>query len=537
MVIKYPHLVLSGILCGIGLLISDVWFLSIVGLLPFIHFLYRGSPENAWIIFKGVALFGVVYVATALIWFWHVLPLDWLGSGSIASSAIVFFSWGIVALSLGVTFGIFSIVFLILRQNNPSDVLLFSALFVLTQYLQMWVFTFVTWGTSSLLGAHFSAVFLGYALASFSPLLQLASIGGIYLLTFTAVLFALLFYYLLLHNRRWRAFVFSSTIALAIFLTVTDHREPLTRTAADPEAGFLRVALISTSFSPDIPQSEADKAFRRNEQLRVVHTWMKEHDAPDLLVFPETADVFPQGAADVESLQRSVFGTTSIAIIDSTLVTRDVDNVQRMYFWRSSPSEIPRTYDKLFLVPQGEYEPWFASVPMRLFDASRISSDTRHSRTTLMRGEAQTIFSHDKATIGALFCSEILSPTLYRELVDNGASILVNASSLAGFHGSPLVDSFVLTIAKVRAVENNRFLAIAAHEAPASIISARGEVIARSTSGVTSILSSDVPLIYAKTIYTQTGDLVLVLPALFVLPYLYMRYVHRNPSSGLHAQR
>lgn len=523
MEIKYPHLVVSGIVCALGILVSDIWFLSIVGLLPLFHYISWRSWEKTWGIFKDTSLFGIAYVGTVLIWFWNVLPLDWLGSGPIAGAAVVFFSWGIIALSLGLVFGGFGVIFVLLRSRSMWDVPLFSSLFVIAQYLQMWVFALITWSPESLLGPHFSASFIGYSLASFSPLLQLASLGGIYLLSFTVALLAGFFYFAILYRKSARIYVFTSAIGLILVLTFLDHQHPFVQRAHAPEEQMLNVALVSTNFSPDIPVSEEDRAMRRAAQIGALQAWAKENKTPDLLVFPETADVFPNGAKDVFSFQRNTFGTTSVAIIDSNLATKGVVKVQRMFFWSGPQAILEGTYDKMFLVPQGEYTPWLAETPIQAFDTARDSPDTSLSRTVLARGNSLSIFLLKDTNVGPLFCSDILSPFLYRNLAESGASIFVNASSLTAFHGSSLVDSFVVATAKVRAVENGRFLAIASHGGPASIISDRGTILARSGSREAEVLSYDVPLRFGSTLYVRFGPWILWLSIFIVLLGLAMR--------------
>ena len=114
------------------------------------------------------------------------------------------------------------------------------------------------------------------------------------------------------------------------------------------------------------------------------------------------------------------------------------------------------------------------------------------------------------------FCDEVMSPELFRTQVADGAQILVNMSSLSWFHGSVSMYDQMLRIAKVRAVENGRFLVQSGNMAPAFILNQYGDVVRESVWGHRQVVLYDVPARTNMTPYVLFGHWFIVLCCLMI---------------------
>ncbi len=496
---KLVRIIFSGIVSALGLFVPAGWVVSCFGVALFAHELYKAKTVVRAV--QCGALFGVVYVAGSLIWFWNVLPLDWLGASAVSGVFLTGGSWLAVSIGLGIVYAGLAALFFYMQNGTWRDTFLLPALWVLGEYVQAYAFWLVTWNTESLFGAHFSGTYIGYALASSPLLLQFASFGGIYLLSFIVV-GAGMGTYLLLRNietMRWRT-VFTSVcvctgIALTIYpISVLNYRD----------AETVRVALVATSYEQDIPLSVKESAERKQSVIDAIAEWRAAGNTADILLFPEGGRGTELTNEEARVLStRTLNGRT--AIIDSGIVSEGEVFFERA-FVRDSSGEVTDTYDKLFLVPQGEYTPWLASVVLRIPGASFLRENISRAERSYARGHLLSTINMQTARVGLLFCSDILSPSLYRTLARDGAEVFFNASSLAALHGSPVANRVFLQIARVRAVENGRFLAISSYEAPASVISEQGVILSQTPEepGVT-VLSYDVPRRNEKTPYVRFG--------------------------------
>lgn len=506
--------IVAALVLPIGLYIPGLWFASILGFIPLsyaLSLIRRTQLRNTFL--TGWA-FGSVYSGGTVIWFWHTLPLDWLGlSNSFAGALFVFIHWGIVAIVTGLFFGLFAILFVRLRNGSVIDSVIGACLWTLVQYAQLWGFAFLTAGEGSLLGAHFSPFLLGYAAAWFSPLLQFASIGGVYVLTFLLALFGFLFSWSILSHTAPRRTVAALSLGVLVGLTVLDQLYFLVNAPSAPTGQTATIAIVSTDFETTAKSPE-ERLARGAKLNNVVREWASQNTPPDLLIFPEGAIFFETSGQTPEQFRREVFGDAPVSIVDSAPYTNQKNQRSiRMYVY-GPDSQLVTTYDKMFLVPQGEYLPYASQSFPRLLGGEQFEKNMKlyHIFT---RGDSVEVADIGSIRIGGLFCADILSPRLYRETAEKSANLLINPASQSLFHGSRTVETHILAMAKVRAVENNRYFAMAGNSFISTIIAPNGELVAE-TRGM-SVLAAPVRLIEEKTLYTRVGEGIIFLPAVYIL--------------------
>jgi len=118
------------------------------------------------------------------------------------------------------------------------------------------------------------------------------------------------------------------------------------------------------------------------------------------------------------------------------------------------------------------------------------------------------------------------SPDLYRKITLKGSNVLINVASQSIFKGNQILYNQTRSIAKIRAVENNRYFIQAGNFISSSIIDNKGNVIAVSDDN-NSLLHGKILLIKDKTLYNLFGDWILIFSLLVVI-YLFFSCLKRN---------
>ena len=172
-------------------------------------------------------------------------------------------------------------------------------------------------------------------------------------------------------------------------------------------------------------------------------------------------------------------------------------------FLFSPKGVIEEQYDKIHLLPFGEYLPYRDKFPW----PERIASKADY----FIPGNKHTIFNLDGAKFSVLICWESLFPELARESVKEGAQFLVNMSNEAWF-GETAAPYQFLSMNVFRAVENRVYLIRSVNTGISCFIDASGEIIGAVRKGekeifVEGYLTKEISLSREKTFYTVYGDL------------------------------
>jgi len=123
-------------------------------------------------------------------------------------------------------------------------------------------------------------------------------------------------------------------------------------------------------------------------------------------------------------------------------------------------------YDKIDLVPFGEY------VPKAFSWVNRVTQETGD----FVPGTEVKVLNAGPNRMGVFICYEAAFPELVRQFTAQGANVLVNLSN-DGYFGHSEARAQHLAIARMRAVENRRFLIRATNDGFSAVIDPAGRVI------------------------------------------------------------
>jgi len=160
-------------------------------------------------------------------------------------------------------------------------------------------------------------------------------------------------------------------------------------------------------------------------------------------------------------------------------------------------------YDKIHLLPFGEYLPYREIIPWSYIKVPDVGS--------YMPGEEFTIFRHPSFRFGVTICWEDIFPELVRRLVKGGAQFIINITNEAWFGRTAAPYQFV-SMSVFRAVENRLYVLRCANTGVSCFIDPYGRVIDRVIDNrgqdifVRGVLTRSIVPMESKTIYTRYGD-------------------------------
>jgi apolipoprotein N-acyltransferase len=154
-------------------------------------------------------------------------------------------------------------------------------------------------------------------------------------------------------------------------------------------------------------------------------------------------------------------------------------------------------YDKVHLVPFGEYVPFHNLLGF-------VSKLTREVGN-YSRGTERKVFDLNGTRAGVLICYESVFPNEVREFTANGAQVLINISDdlWYGETGAPFQH---LQMARMRAVENHRWLLLATNNGTTASIDPFGRIVKQAERNVRTALVVPFAPQNESTFYSRNGD-------------------------------
>ena len=163
----------------------------------------------------------------------------------------------------------------------------------------------------------------------------------------------------------------------------------------------------------------------------------------------------------------------------------------------SSSGQAEATYDKIHLVPFGEYVPWPA--------LRRYVSALEQIPEDGIPGAAPVVFDVNGAKIGTVICFESTYPRHVREFVEDGAEVIVVTTNNASFRRSPAARQHV-QMSALRAVEEGRWVLHDAISGITAAIAPDGRIVERTELFEEAVVRREVELAGARTVYGRFGE-------------------------------
>jgi apolipoprotein N-acyltransferase len=349
---------------------------------------------------------------------------------------------------------------------------------------------------------------LGYAQHQNAALLPLASLTGVYGLSFVSVLGGASL------TRLARARRADAATATGLALVAFAHAGGLALGAFD-DAGLprLRVAVLQGNIDQGVKWSPAwvRQTFEIYEEL----TRRAAAQGARVIVWPETAmpGAIEPGQESEARLARLARESGAALVVGAVGLERGPGptllGVTDSAFVFEASGALVHRYDKSHLVPFGEYVP-LQDLLGRVFKAvARGIAEVGVTPGVEPRALAFAVpGARAELTAGVPICYELLFPDLMRRFVRDGAQLLFAITNDAWYGRTGAPYQF-LAITALRSAETRVWTARAANTGVSAIIDARGRVLRRTRIFERDLLVEDVTLRPAPrggSFYARHGD-------------------------------
>jgi apolipoprotein N-acyltransferase len=221
---------------------------------------------------------------------------------------------------------------------------------------------------------------------------------------------------------------------------------------------------------------------------------------PPLLVWPEEPAPFyfnrdPIFKTAVEQMARESNAYVIVGTV--TFQGEGTSHPKNSAVVLSPDNRVLLQYDKIHLVPFGEYVPWWAFPG----EVGRITSEVG----VFVPGNSIRVAKTPEGSIGIFICYEAIFPQLVRKVTAAGAGVLVNISD-DGWFGDSSAPYQHFEMARFRAIENGRFLLRATNNGITAIVDPYGRVQDEIPRHREMILTGSFRYLTGETFYTGHGD-------------------------------
>jgi apolipoprotein N-acyltransferase len=225
---------------------------------------------------------------------------------------------------------------------------------------------------------------------------------------------------------------------------------------------------------------------------------------PDLMVWPEspapfytTDPIFREAVSNIARKAQTWVLAGSVGTSNAGQSSQRVTQSYNSAALVNPRGEWVSRYDKMHLVPFGEYVP-FKSIFGFAGGLSKEVGD-------FSPGESRAPLQGDGNSLGIFICYESIFPDEVRQLAANGAQVLVNISN-DGWYGDSGAYAQHLKQARMRAVENNRWLLRDTNTGVTASIDPYGRIVASAPRKIRTAVDAPYAVSNVTTFYSRHGD-------------------------------
>jgi apolipoprotein N-acyltransferase len=429
-----------------------------------------GAFATGWSFAFGYFLLGLYWIAASMFVdikeFWWAVPLAVAG----------------LPAACGMYYGIAAAVARRVGLQGAAGVLSFALIWFLADYARGHVLTGFPWNIE------------GYAWSDFLPMLQVASLTGVYGLTLLTLLLAVVPLLLLDGGKVSRA-VGVAVVVLTFFAVVWGGA----RLAAAP---FAPTSMRLRIVQPNVGQAHKWDVSKRdvNFQQLLDMTSAPTDKKPALVIWPETASTYYL-EEDIDHRRAVAASLPEGSIVLTGVIRRYLTNDGVLHYGNSliaidRSGRIAVNYDKVHLVPFGEYIPFRSIFPGRTLVNLGVDFTAGPGLRTL-HIDGLPAFS-------PLVCYEAIFPGEVARR-DDRPQLLINVTN-DGWYGNTAGPYQHFAAAQMRAIEEGLPLVRSANTGISGVVDAYGRVVVALGLGKTGSIDTDLPSALSPTLFVRYGD-------------------------------
>jgi apolipoprotein N-acyltransferase len=446
----------------------------------------------------------------------------------------------LLVLYLALYFGVFGLIITSYQLPATSyQLLLIPSTWVILEYLRSRLFTGFGWGL------------LGYSQYLNLSIIQIADITGVWGVSFLVMMTNTFIYGLVsgvsCHMHKKERILLPATCCLLpiflIFLTLVYGYYKLYLPPAPCDLRPVRVSVIQGNIPQELKWQRYSQEFILDRYIKISEE--ATFDKPDLVIWPEAAVPGFLLNREDDWIFQNVFNLAKK--LKTNLLIGSVVKEDSGYFNSAilidPEGKIIRRYNKLHLVPFGEYIPLRKMlvfletvVPIGDFTAGKDYTIFKIPNPNITKSQLNPpakAGSQIPNSFSVLICFEDLFPELSRRFTEKGAGFLVNITNDAWFGetSSPLQH---VGLSVFRALENRRPLIRAANTGVSCFIAPSGKIgslITDQRGKAIFVTGYATGVVYANdslTIYTRYGDIVVLICLILVVCGIIYKYATSN---------
>lgn len=304
------------------------------------------------------------------------------------------------------------------------------------------------------------------------------------------------------------SFVFammSAAVALALLRRPRKQLAPLLALGllflAPPLPDFERGNEIAVTVQPNVPQDAPrwtpDMARELVNRMAVLSLeGALQHKGARLLLWPESpAPFYFEHDSYFREQAQKLARDTKLFFLFGDVAFGPTDRPSNASRLLNSRGEMVARYDKMNLVPFGEFVPWpFTFV-------NRITQEAGD----FVPGEKLVVMPMGIHELGVFICYESAFPHFVREFARAGADVLVNLTN-DGYFGRTAARQQHLQLARMRAVENRRWVLRPTNDGVTASIDPAGRIVDRLPPYEQLSGKLQYKFIREQSFYTRFGD-------------------------------
>ncbi|GAB6072341.1 apolipoprotein N-acyltransferase [Venenivibrio stagnispumantis] len=466
--------ILSGAFLSVSLPNFFIPFAFLIGFYLFFDNLYKYSTKKALIY---SFLTGLIF--SFLSFYWIIYAINYYGKINILISSILFIIFSIAySLYSFVLFGFIQKI--IFNRYGIIGIFLSPFIWVFMEiFREFFPFNGFPWNLS------------GYMLSYINPVAQIASITSIYGVSFLVLFFSSSFFYFI--KCRTKKSLSVIVLNIFIFVIIFIYGEFRINNYQDNGKPY-KIAILQGNISEELklnPTVEINKSII-DKYINLFK--QAERFNPDLVVMPESAiPIFPFVDTPLKEYFFKNIENIKIPFIsgfDNLLLNEygDIDKIYNSLILYYENKNIKGIYNKIKLVPFGEYNPFNIGFIKELFPYLQ-GYDFR-------QGDKQNIITFKDLKIASLICFEAIFPIYVSDFGD--FNLIVNITN-DGWFGRTSAPFQHFEMSRIRAIENGTYLVRAANTGISAIINPVGKPVAISKLYTDEIIVGN---IYSKPVKT-----------------------------------
>lgn len=413
---------------------SQLYILSWIAFLPFLYYIFKIRKDDLSyknIFFEGWSL-GFWILVFSGNFLYHSINLY-----TEASFLVIVMNLILLFLLLSLIYGIFFLLYFYLQRKffikNKFSPFLFAFCWTLLELSRYYILSF------------FPIANPAYTQAEFLSFIQLAEVGGIWILTFILILVNSLLFQIIFY-KRYKKSILLIILFISIFSFGYFRQQSNFYNFDKKKAENIKIGIITS----EIEQNKKWGAEQLQKNIDLTLRAASELKQSQLIIAPETNITFDFMAAHSyrkDFLKKLASEFKTPLQFGSLSSKKGVKGRYNSSFLVSETGEINFRYDKNLLLYFGEI------YPLERF----LNSFSPFNFSSLNPGQKKTIFKNGDLKWKTVICSEILYPSFVKQKTAE-IDFIVNQTNEAWFNNSSLLKNIMWQAAVLRAVENRVFV-------------------------------------------------------------------------------